>query len=151
MSDAPQPPSRETIWFGQPTLEDANARGQGTMVSHLGIQIVEIGPDFLAATMPVDPSTRQPHGILHGGASVALAETVGSMAAAFCVDQSRQYCVGLDINANHIRAVREGVVTATARPLHLGRTTQVWETIIRDEEGRLVSVGRLTMAVLTRP
>ncbi|NNE69928.1 MAG: hotdog fold thioesterase [Rhodothermales bacterium] len=138
------------IWFSRPTVEEANRRGEQTMVDHLGIVITEIGPDFLRATMPVDDRTRQPHGILHGGASVALAETVGSMAAAYCVDLSTQYCVGLDINANHIRPVRDGVVTATARPLHLGRTTQVWETIIRDERDRLVSIGRLTMAVLKR-
>lgn len=143
-------PDRKPIWVTEPSVEAANRRGEETMVDHLGIVVTEIGPDYLKATMPVDDRTRQPHGLLHGGASVALAETVGSMAAAFCVDLTVQYCVGLDINANHIRPVRDGVVTATARPLHLGRTTQVWETVIRDESDRLVSIGRLTMAVLNR-
>jgi 1,4-dihydroxy-2-naphthoyl-CoA hydrolase len=142
--------STDTIWVNTPSLSEVNARNEDTMATHLGIKVVEVGPDFLRATMPVDNTTKQPHGILHGGASLALAETVGSVAAAFCVDQATQYCVGLEINANHLRAVTSGVVTATARPIHLGRSTQVWETTIRDESDRLVSSGRLTMAVLTR-
>ncbi len=141
----------DEIWFLKPSVSQANELGVGTMVSHLGIQVVEVGADFMSASMPVDHTTRQPHGILHGGASLALAETVGSIAASFCVDPSLFYCVGVDINANHIRAVKQGLVIATARPHHLGRTTQVWETIIRDEEDRLINVGRLTMAVLKRP
>lgn len=140
----------ESIWFVRPTAEEADARGHNTMVSHLGIRVIEVGDDYMRASMPVNDTTRQPHGILHGGASLALAETVGSMAAAWCVDQTRFFCVGLDINANHIRAVRDGVVVATARPIHLGRSTQVWEIIIRDAEERLVSAGRLTMAVMSR-
>ncbi|MFT5141745.1 MAG: 1,4-dihydroxy-2-naphthoyl-CoA hydrolase [Rhodothermales bacterium] len=140
----------EAIWVKTPSLSEVNARNENTMVTHLGIEVVEVGSDFLRATMPVDDTTKQPHGILHGGASLALAETVGSVAAAFCVDQATHYCVGLEINANHLRAVTSGVVTATARPIHLGRSTQVWETTIRDESDRLVSIGRLTMAVLTR-
>ncbi|MFT4606153.1 MAG: 1,4-dihydroxy-2-naphthoyl-CoA hydrolase [Rhodothermales bacterium] len=145
------PDLKDPIWFATPQLDEANARGNGTMVSHLGIRVSEIGPDFMKATMPVDDTTRQPVGILHGGATLALAETVGSIAANYCVDGRKQYCVGLDINANHIRSIGSGVVTATASPLHLGRSTQVWETLIHDEEGRLVSAGRLTMAVLNRP
>lgn len=120
------------------------------MVSHLGIRIVEVGDDYLKASMPVDDTTRQPHGILHGGASMALAETVGSMASAWCVDIRKQFCVGLEINANHVRAVREGIVFATARPLHLGRSTHVWEVKIYDEQDRLVNSGRLTMVVMDR-
>lgn len=150
-AEAPARSEGGSIWFAAPTLEEANARGNGTMVSHLSIRVSEIGPDFMKATMPVDDTTRQPVGILHGGATLALAETVGSIAANYCVDSKKQYCVGLDINANHIRSVRSGVVTATAKPLHLGRSTQVWETLVHDERGRLVSAGRLTMAVLNRP
>jgi 1,4-dihydroxy-2-naphthoyl-CoA hydrolase len=140
-----------SIWFTTPDLEAANLRGNGTMVSHLSIEVSEIGSDFMKATMPVNDTTRQPVGILHGGATMALMETVGSLAANYCVDIQKQYCVGLDINANHIRSVKAGVVTATARPMHLGRSTQVWETLVHDELGRIVSAGRLTMAVKTRP
>ena len=149
MSDA-SAEAADPIWFVTPTVDDANARGANTMVSHLGIRITEVGADYMKATMPVDDTTRQPHGILHGGASLALAETVGSTAASWCVDHSRFFCVGLDLNGNHIRAVRSGTVTATARPFHLGRSTQVWEVMIRDEQERLVCVSRLTMAVMSR-
>ena len=138
------------IWLMQATVEDLNAHSSDTLVSHLGIEFVEIGDDYLRARMPVDARTVQPARILHGGASVALAESVGSIAAHLCVDQERKYCVGLDINANHIRAVRSGYVYGTARPLHIGSSTQVWEIRIEDEESRLVCMSRLTMAVLNR-
>ena len=138
------------IWFKPFSVEDLNAYQQQTLVSHLGIRYTEVGGDFLSATMPVDQRTKQPAGILHGGASVALAETLGSTGANLVVDRDRQLCVGLEINANHIRAMREGIVTGTARPLHLGGTTQVWEIKISDEKDRLVCVSRITMAVLDR-
>ncbi len=109
-----------------------------------------MGDDYLCARMPVDQRTRQPLGIMHGGASCVLAETVGSTAANCCVDLSQFYCVGLDINTNHIRSVRSGFVLATAKPFHIGKTTHVWGIDIKDESGRLVSVNRLTMAVLAR-
>ena len=120
------------------------------MVEHLGITLTEVGEDFLKGTMPVDHRTVQPMGILHGGASVALAETLGSLAANYAVDNQKKYCVGLDINANHVRAASKGDVTGIAKPLHLGSTTQVWSIEITDEEDRLVCISRLTMAVLDR-
>lgn len=118
------------------------------MVEYIGITITELGEDFIRGTMPVDHRTQQPMGLLHGGASAALAETLGSLAANLVVDNQKQYCVGLDINANHIRSARSGIVTGTARPFHLGRTTQVWSIEIVDEQNKLVCVSRLTMAVL---
>lgn len=140
----------KVIWKRPLTLEALNAMGGGTLVEHLDITFTEVGPDFLRATMPVDRRTHQPFGQLHGGASVALAETLGSTAANACVDPDAHYCVGLEVNANHVRAVRSGQVTGMVRPLHRGRSTQVWEIEIRDEVGRLVCVSRLTMAVLAR-
>lgn len=138
------------IWFTQAKVDDLNAKSNGTLVSHLGIEFVEIGDDYLRARMPVDSRTVQPAGILHGGASVALAETLGSVAAHLCIDPEQKYCVGLGINANHIRAMRSGYVYGIARPLHIGGSTQVWEIRIEDEESRLVCMSRLTMAVLNR-
>ena len=135
------------IWHQQPDLAKLNERGKNTAVESLGIVFTEIGDDYIKATMPVDHRTHQPMGILHGGASVSLAETIGSTAASMTVREG-YYVVGLDINANHIRSVREGLVTGTARPVHIGGSTQVWEIIICDEEGRTVCVSRLTMAVL---
>ena len=139
-----------TIWSTPPDLDALNALGEGNMNGGLGIRIVEVGDDFLRAKMPVDSRTRQPYGILHGGASVALAETVGSIAAMCCIDQDKHVVYGLDINANHIRAVPGGVVVATARAVHLGRSTHVWAITIEDEEGRVACVSRLTMAVVAR-
>lgn len=140
-----------SIWFKAYPLENIRERGKGTMVEHLGIEITEIGDRFLRGTMPVDNRTIQPHGILHGGASIALAETLGSIAANLVIDPGKYYCVGLDINGNHIRSVKTGSrVTGTASPLHLGRTTQVWSIEITNEEGSLVCASRLTMAVLKR-
>jgi 1,4-dihydroxy-2-naphthoyl-CoA hydrolase len=138
----------DTIWTQPVTLETFNERGKNTLCTHLGIDFVEVGDDYAIATMPVDDRTRQPMGIMHGGASCVLAETIGSMAAQFCVNTETHYCVGLDINTNHIRSVREGLVIGIAAPYHLGRSTQVWSIEIRNDEQQLVSVNRLTMAVL---
>lgn len=138
------------IWSGTPTIIMANERARESMSEYLGIEFTEIGDDFLVAKMPVDHRTKQPIGIMHGGASCVLAETVGSTAANYCVDQKEFYCVGLDINTNHIRSMREGFVVAVAKPFHLGRTTQVWSIDIKDEAGKLVSVNRLTMMVMKR-
>jgi 1,4-dihydroxy-2-naphthoyl-CoA hydrolase len=129
------------------TLDDLNALSHGTAMAVLGIVFTEIGPDFVRATMPVDARTHQPYGLLHGGASVLLAETLGSTAGNLCVEPGER-CVGIEINANHLNAVREGQVTGTARPLHVGRRTQVWEIRIEDDLGRLACVSRLTLAVV---
>ena len=139
-----------TIWKTAIDIMIANARGENTMCEHLGILITEVGDDYLVGRMPVDARTKQPMGIMHGGASCVLAETVGSIAANFCVDINTHYCVGLDINTNHIRSAREGYVIGTARPFHLCKTTQVWGIEIVNEEGKLVSINRLTMAVLAK-
>ncbi len=125
-----------------------NANCRGTMIEHLGIVIIEAGDDWLRGTMPVDARTRQPYGLLHGGASVALAETLGSMAGNLCVDSAKEMVVGLEINANHLRAARDGIVTGTARALHVGRSTQVWEIRIENEAGKPVCISRLTLAVV---
>jgi 1,4-dihydroxy-2-naphthoyl-CoA hydrolase len=135
------------IWKRHADLETLNAWSRGTLMQALDIRITELGDDFLRGTMPVDDRTRQPYGILHGGASVALAETLGSTAAMLCCENGRA-TVGLEINANHLRAVREGLVTATARPIHVGRSTQVWEIRIENEAGELTCIARLTMAVV---
>ena len=118
------------------------------MMEVLGIRVTEIGDDYVRGTMPVDARTHQPYGLLHGGASVTLAETLGSFAGMFTLDPAVEAAVGLDINANHVRGVKAGVVTGTARPLHLGRATQVWEIRIEDEQGKLACIARLTMAVI---
>jgi 1,4-dihydroxy-2-naphthoyl-CoA hydrolase len=120
----------------------------GTLGGFIGIRVTEVGDDFLRGTMPVDERTRQPFGRLHGGASVALAEELGSIAANLCLDTTREVAVGLDINANHLRGIRDGVVTGTARALHIGRTSQVWEIRIEDTQKRLVCISRLTLAVI---
>ena len=132
------------------TLEALNALSRGTAMEPLGIVFTELGADHLRGTMPVDTRTRQPYGLLHGGASVLLAETLGSTAGGLCVDQG-QGVVGIEINANHLAGVREGLVTGTARPLHVGRSTQVWEIRIEDQRGRLACISRLTLAVIALP
>ncbi|KGQ20192.1 Thioesterase [Lysobacter dokdonensis DS-58] len=129
------------------SLDALNAMSRGTAMEPLGIVFTELGDDFLRATMPVDARTRQPYGLLHGGASVLLAETIGSSAGMMSV-RDGEGVVGIEINANHLRGVREGQVTGTARPLHVGRQTQVWEIRIEDERGRLVCISRLTLAVI---
>jgi 1,4-dihydroxy-2-naphthoyl-CoA hydrolase len=138
-----------SIWRSLKTLEEINATG-ATLISHLGIKIIEIGPDFLRGTMPVDARTAQPYGLLHGGASVALAESLGSAAAAMCVDAAEYQVVGQEINANHVRAVRSGLVTGTTRPVHIGGRTHVWTIDIVNDSGKLVCISRLTMAVIKR-
>ena len=132
----------------RPDLAALNARNAGNAVGHLGIVFTEQGEDFLRGTMPVDHRTKQPYGLLHGGSSVLLAETLASMAANLCLDDPSQgQAVGLEINANHLRAMTEGQVTGTARPIHVGRSTQVWDIRIEDEQGRAVCVSRLTLAM----
>ncbi|MEO7051536.1 MAG: hotdog fold thioesterase [Rhodanobacter sp.] len=137
-----------SLWKQPPDLARINDWSAGTMMETLGIRVTAIGDDWLQGTMPVDHRTHQPYGLLHGGASVVLAETLGSTAAMLTVDPSKERVVGLDINANHIRGVRSGSVTGTAKMLHLGRTTQVWEIRIENEEGALVCISRITMAVV---
>ena len=139
------------IWFSPTTVVSLNARSAETMVEHLGIVYTEIGDDYIKAQMPVDSRTVQPARILHGGASVALAETLGSVAAYHCIDPEKKVVVGLEINANHVRAVRDGAVTGMVRPLHIGRSTHIWEIHIRDDQDHLVCISRITMAVLDRP
>ena len=135
------------IWKQDIDLAALTAASANTAVSHLGIEFVEVGDDFLSARVPVNRQTCQPYGLLHGGVSVALAETLGSIGAAYCVPAGTRV-VGLEVNANHLRGVSQGWVTATARPVHLGRRTQVWQIDLRDEEGKAVCASRLTMAVL---
>jgi 1,4-dihydroxy-2-naphthoyl-CoA hydrolase len=138
------------IWAVDVDLVKANERSARSMGEHIGIEFIEVGDDYLVARMPIDHRTIQPIGIMHGGASCVLAETVGSTAANLCVNLETHYCVGLDINTNHIRSIQAGYVYGTAKPYHLGRTTQVWSIEIKNEEGKLISVNRLTMAVLER-
>jgi len=139
-----------SLWHLATTPELLTERGSRTLPGHLGIRVTEIGADYLRATMPVSAHTHQPFGVLHGGASVALAETVGSLAAMLCVDPHRYMCLGQEINANHLRAISSGTVTATARPYHIGTRSHVWSIEIRDESERLVCVSRLTMAIVDR-
>ncbi|CAN5438185.1 hotdog fold thioesterase [soil metagenome] len=136
------------IWQTEITLEIITARNKNTMMEHLGIEFIALGDDYLSARMPVDHRTKQPYGIMHGGASCVLAETIGSTAANFCIDPQKFYCVGLDINTNHIRSVHNGYVIGTTKPFHLGKSTQVWSIEIVNEDNKLISVTRLTMAVL---
>ena len=138
------------IWKHDFTVEQLNGRGRGSMLEHLGILFTEIGPDYLKASMPVDHRTKQPQGIMHGGAAVVLAESVGSVAGSLCVNLRRHYCVGLEVNANHLRPVSGGSVLATARPIHLGHKTQVWQIEVVDVLGWRVTASRLTLAVLER-
>ena len=139
------------IWYDPAiTAEQINPIGKGNMAEWLGIEITEVGDDYLKATMPVDDRTRQPYGLLHGGASVVLAETLGSLGATFVVDRNKYDCVGLEINANHLRGVREGIVTGIARPIHIGKTTQVWEIRIHDNRDKIICISRITIAVLKR-
>lgn len=139
------------IWFNPSMqLEDLRDFGQHTMAEYLGITWLALGPDYLQARMPVDHRTRQPYGWLHGGASCVLAETLGSVGAALVIDTRQFNCAGLEINANHIRSVKEGYVIGTARPIHLGSTTQVWDIRITDEQEKLVCISRLTVAILQK-
>lgn len=138
------------IWNVRPTLELLNGFNEGTMAQTIGLEFVEVGDDFIRARMPVDNRTQQPFGLLHGGASATLAETLGSIAGAFCVNFEKNYVVGLEINCNHVRSAREGYVYGTTRPIHLGGKTQIWDIRILDERDKLVCISRLTLAVLER-
>jgi 1,4-dihydroxy-2-naphthoyl-CoA hydrolase len=140
-----------SIWFHkEASLDHWQHIGNDTLAKHLGIQLTELGDNYLKATMPVDKRTHQPYGLLHGGASVALAETVGSIASALVIDTDKFICVGLEINANHVRGVKSGLVTATASPLHIGGSTHVWDIRIVDEKEQLVCISRLTVAILAK-
>ncbi len=139
-----------SIWKGTPALAALNGHRDGTLVGHLDIVFTEIGADFIRGTMPVDERTRQPYGLLHGGASVVLAETLGSTGATLCVDLAEYLCVGQEINANHVRSARDGRVTGTARPVHLGGRTQVWSIEIVNDSQELVCISRLTVAVIKK-
>jgi 1,4-dihydroxy-2-naphthoyl-CoA hydrolase len=136
------------IWFKPYTLAQVLPTPLGGLPQHIGIEFTELGPDYLRGRMPVDERTHQPYGILHGGASVALAETLGSIAASLVVDRDRYRSVGQEINANHVRAIASGYVIGTARPAHLGKRSHVWEIRITDEQERLVCISRLTMAII---
>ena len=135
-----------TLWKTRPTLDQLRERSKDTLIENLGIEFLEIGDDFLKARMPVDHRTKQPYGILHGGASAALAETIGSIAAGMCVDTLKKQVVGLEINANHVRPVTGGWVTGITTPIHVGSSTQIWEIRIYDKQEKLVCISRLTVA-----
>jgi 1,4-dihydroxy-2-naphthoyl-CoA hydrolase len=139
-----------SIWHRSVTLDEIADLRRDTLAEHLGIRVTEIGPDFLKGTLPVDRRTHQTMGILHGGASLALAESLGSIGGNLCLDTTRRVCVGQEINANHLRPVTSGIVTGTARPMHLGNRSQVWQIEIRDEAERLICISRLTLAVIER-
>lgn len=139
-----------SLWKQSSDVDAVNRWSERTAAQSLGILVTEIGADYVRGTMPVDERTRQPFGLLHGGASVLLAETLGSLAANLCLDPQQEVAVGLDINANHLRAVTAGQVTGTARPIHVGRTTQVWEIRIVTDKNELCCISRLTMAVVPR-
>lgn len=138
------------LWKTHTTLEQLKERSKDTLMEHLGIEYLEIGDDYLKARMPVDARTKQPAGLLHGGASVSLAETLGSIAATLCLDSEKKEVVGLEINANHIRSVREGWVTGVTKPIHVGGTTQIWETRIYNEQDKLACISRLTVAIIAK-
>lgn len=140
------------IWFNKNlSVTDLKVFSKPNMATHLGIELVELGPDVLKATMPVDDRTKQPYGLLHGGASCVLAETLGSYASALVIDTERFICMGIEINANHIRSAREGIVTGTCTPIHIGASTHVWDIKIHDEREKLICVSRLTVAILKKP
>jgi 1,4-dihydroxy-2-naphthoyl-CoA hydrolase len=138
------------VWHQQPTVEGLNQLLSRDMVSRLGMEFTEVGDDFLRARLPVDERTQQPYGLLHGGVSCVVAESMGSLGSALCVDAETHYCVGVDINASHLRSASRGYVYAETRPLRIGRRNQVWETRITGEDGRLICVARLTTAVIER-
>ncbi len=138
------------IWFKTPDKRELDSERRPTMVEHLGITIDNIGDDYLQGSMPVDHRTIQVMGLLHGGASVVLAETLGSLASNLCIDPEKQAAVGIQINANHIRAVRTGRVYGKACPIHLGKSTHVWQITLTDENSRTVCISTLTTAVIDR-
>ncbi len=139
------------IWFKKDlSLADFEGMQRNTLDNHLGIELTEIGPDFLKARMPVDDRTKQPYGLLHGGASLVLAETLGSFGAAMVIDLNEFICVGQEINANHLRSVRSGYVTGISRPIHIGSSSQVWDIKIYDDHERIICVSRITVAVMKK-
>jgi 1,4-dihydroxy-2-naphthoyl-CoA hydrolase len=138
------------VFLSKPSLKQLNTVRIPSMVDHIGIEFTAIGDDFLEATMPVDHRTIQPFGLLHGGANVVLAETLGSVAASLTLDLEKQICVGLEINANHLKSVREGKVRGITNPIHLGKTTQVWEIKIFNESSQLCCISRITLAILDK-
>jgi len=140
----------EPMFHPEATVDHINSMTKNNMLEHLGIVCTEVGEDYIKATMPVDHRTHQPYGLLHGGASVVLAETLGSLATHCTIDSKNQYAVGLDINANHIRSVKSGIVTGVTRAIHVGRKTQVWEIKIHDENEKLVCISRITMAIVDK-
>ena len=139
-----------SFFYNNISLEALNEQSASSMAAHLGIEVTEVGTDYVCAKMPVDYRTKQPFGLLHGGASVVLAESLGSIGANLCVDMSLYNCVGLEINSNHLRVVREGYVHGKASIIHLGKSTQVWDIKIHDDAGKLVNISRLTVAVITK-
>lgn len=142
---------RKHIWYlEQLSIADLNSLGKNTMGEVLGIEFTEVGSDYLKATMPVNQNTRQPYSLLHGGASAALAETLGSVASALIIDPDKQICVGIEINANHLKGVKEGFVTGICSPLHIGATTHVWDIRITNEKHQLICISRLTVAILKK-
>jgi len=137
-----------SIWFDEFPINYANSSSKNCLIEHLGMELLAAGEDYLKARMPVDVRTRQPAGVLHGGASVAFAETLASWASMFVVDRSKYYCVGLEINANHLRPVSSGYVYGIVRPVQLGKTIHVWQALVTDEKDKQVCISRITMAVL---
>ena len=139
------------IWYNKAiTIADFGRWSRNTLGEHLGIQFTELGDDYLKATMPVDRRTHQPYGLLHGGASVALAETLGSVCSALVINNEKFICVGIEINANHLRSVRSGLVTGTCTPIHIGGSTHVWDIKVHDEHNKLICISRLTVAILKK-
>lgn len=138
------------IFLTYPSLDQLNLTSQNTMVGYLGIEFTCIGTDFIEATMPVDRRTKQPMGLLHGGANVALAETLGSVASSLTIDTEKYACVGLEINANHLKSVKEGIVRGVAKSIHIGKSTQVWEIKIFNSANQLCCISRITMAILEK-
>jgi 1,4-dihydroxy-2-naphthoyl-CoA hydrolase len=142
----------DAIWFNKElSIEELSALGKRTMAETLDIRFTETGKDFIKATMPVDHRTHQPYGLLHGGASCVLAETLGSIASAHVIDPEKFICVGIEINANHIRSVRSGLVTGITTPIHIGASTHVWDIKIYDDREKLICISRLTVAILKKP
>lgn len=141
----------ESIWFGEPSIELINKSMENSACSAMGIEVTELGADYVVGTMPADSRTFQPFGLVHGGANVVLAETLGSIGANYSLDNSKYYAVGLEVNANHLRGVRSGVVTGKATRAYAGKTTQIWEIKLSDDRGKLTCISRLTMAVLRIP
>lgn len=138
----------DVIWHKRPNVDELNSSMKQTMIGHLGILVTEVGDNYIKGTMPVSERTVQPLGAIHGGANVALAESLGSVAANFVVDDQYYYCVGQEVNANHVRSVNKGIVTAVSRPVYIGRSSHVWETLIYDEREKLTCISRLTVSVL---